>query len=1209
MTETTNHVLFLSNAKSPDGSLQRNFLSDLKQTFSLTTFVETGTYLGATTDVARSVFSEVHSIELSTELHEKARERFLGDSRVHLYQGDSATNLSQVVRNIEGASLLWLDAHYSEGITACGKTNTPILEELGTIVKNGHQNPVILIDDLRIFQKPTQAPPANSSLYNYPSLMEVYAAILDIAPDYQLFVYGDIVLAFRNTQGVDVSPVIRACTISRLFDGENLDLNDVLYSEQIIASASDNERETLENLPAQHQATEDYGLGTHYRLWSGMILAKQQRHAEASAAFLRCISLGMNHWRIYGYLAKSAIASGNTTLAQQASLHAVEATSTTKPVASNPPPTNDSPEVSPIRHDTQVSGTLAELYTAGLWKHGRPLRLHLGCGEQHFDGYINIDHTPGEHNVMQVQADFHADLKTLDFPAGSVDEIRLHHVFEHFDRTTALAQLIRWQMWLRDGGRLHIETPDLVGSARTLLSDAPMKVKMGVARHLAGDHADQWAFHLDHWFAERFETTLSRLGFTSIETKNWSWPHPPYLSNVEVIGIKTHTLDQTVLINVADELLEDSMVAPSESPMHDIWREQLRHAIAGEVTPSPSNIPQTNTNALPAQETNSTTRETAPTSAEPQGLMISGMLSTSVRKITKTTLHSSHVVSILFSKDRPLQLEATLRSFFLCCKDSENTTIRVLYTTSTESMESLYNHVAKEYPQVELVRESHFRNNLQALASGSDFILFMVDDALFVQSFSVSSLCHSLEHHPDALGFSLRLGTNIQHCYPVDQPQNHPDFEQAEPEVLRYNWPMAKHDFGYPLEVSSSLYRAHDILPLLEELSFSDPNTLEAQLAGASCRFIGQRDSILCAPRSLAFCIPVNKVQTVCHNRSGENPRYSIDNLADLYADGYRINVTRHLGFVPTACHQEIELSVDAPPLVSVIIPCYNQSAFLAETIESVALQNFDRWECIIIDDGSTDGTESVANTAIERHHDKPIRYIRQPNRGVCNARNTGISASRGKYILPLDADDKLRYDYLTETVAALEGNPDYSIVYVDEQNFGLKKHVHSKGTSSIEALKMGNVHDYCSLYRREVWERQGGYSPAMYLGGEDWNFWVGAAKLGFRSIHLAKPLFLYRNYERGTEAADRNNPNAVWSHLETQANLKIVWSHIVMHHPELYTAEQIHCAQALLAQVSQEQVQRMEYMLHNYPDNRLLKMFLDMTTSVSRGSEMAGFG
>jgi len=227
---------------------------------------------------------------------------------------------------------------------------------------------------------------------------------------------------------------------------------------------------------------------------------------------------------------------------------------------------------------------------AGLWRQGQPLRLHLGCGEQHFDGYVNIDYPPSEHTVMQVKADAYANIIELDFVPESVDEIRLHHVFEHFSRVTALAMLIKWHKWLKVGGKLHLETPDLMGSAKMLISNnASRKTKMSAVRHLAGDQASSWAYHIDHWFSERFEHTLNKLGFDPVKTRSRSWTKEPYLSNVEAIAIKARNVPIEEQLCNADELLWESTVAPAEKPTYEVWTKQLRVVLGGSLVSVPSN--------------------------------------------------------------------------------------------------------------------------------------------------------------------------------------------------------------------------------------------------------------------------------------------------------------------------------------------------------------------------------------------------------------------------------------------------------------------------------------------------------------------------------------------------------------------------------------------------------------------------------------------
>ena len=224
---------------------------------------------------------------------------------------------------------------------------------------------------------------------------------------------------------------------------------------------------------------------------------------------------------------------------------------------------------------------LGALCEHGLWSAGQPLRLHLGCGENHFDGYINIDYPSDQHNVMQVQADVLTDITKLALPPNSVDEIRLHHVFEHFNRVTALAMLMRWQTWLKPGGKLHLETPDIKGCAENLLNGATWQIKMAAIRHLAGDQAAGWAYHVDHWFPERFQRTLTQLGFNNVQTQSSKWDSAPHCANVQAIGFKEQSLSQEELLVRADALLWESTLAAAEDPTFQVWRKQLREVVAG----------------------------------------------------------------------------------------------------------------------------------------------------------------------------------------------------------------------------------------------------------------------------------------------------------------------------------------------------------------------------------------------------------------------------------------------------------------------------------------------------------------------------------------------------------------------------------------------------------------------------------------------------
>ncbi|MEJ0030732.1 MAG: glycosyltransferase family A protein [Bacteroidota bacterium] len=114
--------------------------------------------------------------------------------------------------------------------------------------------------------------------------------------------------------------------------------------------------------------------------------------------------------------------------------------------------------------------------------------------------------------------------------------------------------------------------------------------------------------------------------------------------------------------------------------------------------------------------------------------------------------------------------------------------------------------------------------------------------------------------------------------------------------------------------------------------------------------------------------------------------------------------------------------------MVSIIVPCYNQAEFLADVLNSVISQTYSDWECIVVDDGSPDNTTEVAAQFTSR--DQRISVVTKKNGGLSDARNFGILRSKGKYILPLDADDRIGPDYLKLAVEALEKDPSLRVVY-----------------------------------------------------------------------------------------------------------------------------------------------------------------------------------
>jgi hypothetical protein len=156
--------------------------------FGLDALFETGTYLGITVSAMLPHFSDIYSVELGADLYRKAQETFKGNPKVHLFWGDSGEVLGEVLPSLGKRLLFWLDAHWSMGITARGKVDTPILEELRTIF-SFCPDCAILIDDAREFKgAPTP----------YPSLPDLRSYVLGMAPGWEFEAKDDIVRIYRD---------------------------------------------------------------------------------------------------------------------------------------------------------------------------------------------------------------------------------------------------------------------------------------------------------------------------------------------------------------------------------------------------------------------------------------------------------------------------------------------------------------------------------------------------------------------------------------------------------------------------------------------------------------------------------------------------------------------------------------------------------------------------------------------------------------------------------------------------------------------------------------------------------------------------------------------------------------------------------------------------------------------------------------------------
>jgi len=196
-----------------------------------------------------------------------------------------------------------------------------------------------------------------------------------------------------------------------------------------------------------------------------------------------------------------------------------------------------------------------------------------------------------------------------------------------------------------------------------------------------------------------------------------------------------------------------------------------------------------------------------------------------------------------------------------------------------------------------------------------------------------------------------------------------------------------------------------------------------------------------------------------------------------------------------------------AAPRVSVVVTCYNLGQYLHETLSSVRNQTLQEVETVIIDDGSTDPYTIARLDALA---EDGWRVVRTENRGLPAARNLGIRATRAPFVCCLDADDRLRPEYLEKAVSALDANPRAGFVTCFYELFDEGQGCCRHPRPRLPRMLARNEAVVSSVFRRDAWAAAGGYCedlPAM----QDWDFWITLLEKGWEGELLPEVLFDYR--------------------------------------------------------------------------------------------------
>lgn len=229
----------------------------------------------------------------------------------------------------------------------------------------------------------------------------------------------------------------------------------------------------------------------------------------------------------------------------------------------------------------------------------------------------------------------------------------------------------------------------------------------------------------------------------------------------------------------------------------------------------------------------------------------------------------------------------------------------------------------------------------------------------------------------------------------------------------------------------------------------------------------------------------------------------------------------------------------DYCPLVSIIIPCYNAGRYLPDAVQSALAQTYANVEVVITDDASSDAATAAEVRRILDRDCRISAVFHERNQGLAAARNSAIRASRGEFILPLDADDKVQPTFLERTVPLLREQPQVGVVYTDSETFGCERARHYAGPFELAKALAMQTFGCTVLFRRCDYDATGGYSSECY-GLEQWDLLLSLLELGRTAAYVPEPLFLYRQHAEGsmTDESQRRRPDTLRRLVERHFSL-----------------------------------------------------------------------
>jgi len=258
--------------------------------------------------------------------------------------------------------------------------------------------------------------------------------------------------------------------------------------------------------------------------------------------------------------------------------------------------------------------------------------------------------------------------------------------------------------------------------------------------------------------------------------------------------------------------------------------------------------------------------------------------------------------AMIFSKNRPMQLHALLASIKKHTNLSPES-ITVLHNYDEDFQEGL-SAVKEKHRGVNFLQEINFTDQVKTfLKLGSKFCVFFVDDMIVKDDIDFNVPCSILETNPQIINFSLRLGTHLHHCYPVNSSQSVPD-GTVRSGFFIWDWKNSQLDWNYPFSVDGHIFRRSELEGWSSHLSFSRPNNFEESMQQIKNFFVLPSLGC-CYVTSKVFNMPLNRVQNDVKNRA-EN--ISVESLNTLWLEGKELDIDKVYKFLNIGAHQPLEL-------------------------------------------------------------------------------------------------------------------------------------------------------------------------------------------------------------------------------------------------------------------------------------------------------------